>query len=109
VDIIPVRVGGRTVLVRTSEIEWIEAADCYVNLRRGKEQFLHREAMQSLEARLDPQKFIRVHRGAIVNIDYVRELRTDSAGATHVTLKDGTSLRLSRRRKRDVERALGAR
>ena len=107
VDIIPVRLGGRTVLIRTAEIDWIEAADCYVNLRRGKEQFLHREAMQSLEARLDPRKFLRVHRGAIVNIDFIRELRTDPAGSTRVILKDGTSLRLSRRRKRDVERALG--
>lgn len=106
-DIIPVRVGGRTVLVRTAEIEWIEAADCYVNLRRGKEQFLHREAMQSLESRLDSRRFIRVHRGAIANIDFIRELRADAAGATHVILKDGTSLPLSRRRKRDVERALG--
>lgn len=106
-EIIPVRVGGRTVLVRTAEIEWIEAADCYVNLRRGKEQFLHREAMQSLEGRLDVRKFVRVHRGAIANIDFIRELRTDAAGATHVILKDGTSLPLSRRRKRDVERVLG--
>lgn len=106
-EIIPVRVGGRTVLVRTAEIEWVEAADCYVNLRRGKEQFLHREAMQSLESRLDSRKFVRVHRGAIANIDFIRELRTDAAGATHVILKDGTSLPLSRRRKHDVERALG--
>lgn len=107
VEIIPVRVGGRTVLVRTAEIEWIEAADCYVNLRRGKEQFLHREAMQSLEGRLDSRKFVRVHRGAIANIDFIRELRTDAAGATRVVLKDGTALPLSRRRKRDVERVLG--
>lgn len=106
-EIIPVRVGGRTVLVRTAEIEWIEAADCYVNLRRGKEQFLHREAMQSLEGRLDSRKFVRVHRGAIANIDFIRELRTDPAGATRVVLKDGTALPLSRRRKRDVERVLG--
>lgn len=107
IEIIPVRVGGRTVLVRVSEIEWIEAADCYVNLRRGKEQFLHREAMQSLEGRLDPRRFIRVHRRAIANIDFIRELRSDAAGGTHVILKDGTSLPLSRRRKRDVERMLG--
>lgn len=107
IEIIPVRVGGRTVLVRVSEIEWIEAADCYVNLRRGKEQFLHREAMQSLEGRLDPRKFVRVHRRAMANIDFIRELRTDAAGGTHVILKDGTSLPLSRRRKRDVERVLG--
>ncbi len=107
VDIIPVRLGGRTVLLRTSEIEWIEAADCYVNLRRGKERFLHREAMQSLEARLDPQKFIRVHRGAMINVDYARELRTEASGAVSIIMKDGTSLPLSRRRKRDVERLLG--
>jgi two-component system LytT family response regulator len=107
IEIIPVRVGGRTILVRTAEIEWIEAADCYVNLRRGKEQFLHREAMHSLEGRLDARKFVRVHRGAIANIDFIRELRTDAAGATFVVLRDGTSLPLSRRRKRDVERVLG--
>lgn len=108
VDIIPVRVGGRTILLRTAEIEWIEAADCYVNLRRGKEQFLHREAMQSLERRLDPRKFVRVHRGAMANVDFIRELRTEPSGMTRVVLKDGTALPLSRRRKRDVERLLGS-
>lgn len=107
VEIIPVRVGGRTVLVRTAEIEWIEAADCYVNLRKGKDQYLHREAMQSLEARLNARKFIRIHRGAIINIDFARELRTEPNGTTSVVMKDGSALPLSRRRKKDVERLLG--
>lgn len=106
-EIIPVRVGGRTVLVRTAEVEWIEAADCYVNLRKGKEQFLHREAMQSLESRLNQRKFIRVHRGAIINVDFAKELRLESNGTTSVIMKDGTSLPLSRRRKKDVEKLLG--
>jgi two-component system LytT family response regulator len=106
-EIIPVRVGGRTVLVRTTEVEWIEAADCYVNLRKGKEQYLHREAMQSLESRLNARKFIRIHRGAIINVDFAKELRAEQNGTTSVVMKDGTALPLSRRRKKDVERLLG--
>lgn len=106
-EIIPVRVGGRTVLVRTAEVEWIEAADCYVNLRKGKEQYLHREAMQSLESRLNARKFIRIHRGAIINVDFAKELRAEQNGTTSVVMKDGTALPLSRRRKKDVERLLG--
>lgn len=107
VEIIPVKVGGRTVLVRTAEIEWIEAADCYVNLRKGKEQYLHREAMLSLESRLNARQFIRIHRGAIINVAFARELRGEPNGTTSVIMKDGTTLPLSRRRKKDVERMLG--
>jgi two-component system LytT family response regulator len=107
VEIIPVRVGSRTVLVRTAEIEWIEAADCYVNLRKGKEQYLHREAMQSLETRLNARTFIRIHRAALINVAFARELRTEANGTTSVVMKDGTILPLSRRRKKDVEKLLG--
>jgi two-component system, LytTR family, response regulator len=107
-EIIPVKVGGRTVLVRTVEVEWIEAADCYVNLRKGKDQYLHREAMQSLESRLNPRRFIRVHRGVIINVNFARELRMEPNGTTSVIMKDGTTLPLSRRRKKEVERLLGA-
>ncbi len=104
---IPVKIGERVILLKVDEINWIEAADCYVNLHRGKDTFLLRETMSTLEERLDPARFIRIHRGSIVNIDFVKEIRTRTAGDYRVILNDGTSLTLGRRRKRDIESMLG--
>jgi two-component system LytT family response regulator len=104
---LPVKAGGRVVLVSAGDIDWIEAADYYVNLHCGREVHLLRETMNALEAQLDPQTFIRIHRGSIVNINRVKEIINERSGGHRVILKDGTSLTLSRRRKKDVERLLG--
>jgi two-component system LytT family response regulator len=99
VERIVVRDGGRTVLVRLSDIDWIEAADYYVQLHVGPRSYLHREPMRDLEARLDPRRFVRIHRSTIVAIDRVAELRPSAHGDHCVRLADGTDLRLSRARK----------
>ncbi|MBD3298343.1 MAG: response regulator [candidate division Zixibacteria bacterium] len=104
---IPIKLGERVILLKVDEINWIEAADCYVNLHRGKDTFLLRETMSTLEERLDPARFIRIHRASIVNIDFVKEIRARAAGDYRVILHDGTSLTLSRRRKKDIEEMLG--
>jgi two-component system LytT family response regulator len=70
-----VRDAGRVRYIAFDAIEWIAAADYYVELHVGGEVVLHREALQTLEARLDPQRFVRVHRQAIVNRDRIIELR----------------------------------
>lgn len=104
---IPVKTGERVVLLKTEEIGWIEAADCYVTIHRGRESFLLRETMSALENRLDPARFIRIHRGSIVNIEFVQEIRARAAGDYRVVLRDGTELPLSRRRKKDIEARIG--
>src|SRR5262249_14115706 len=63
-----VRARGKVVVVRTQDIDWIEAADYYATLHVGGEAHLIRQTMADLEASLDAQRFVRVHRGAIVNI-----------------------------------------
>src|SRR3712207_2244038 len=91
-----VKVGGRVLFLRTAEVRWIEAEGNYVRLHAGGESYLLRETMSALEQKLDPGRFLRVHRSTIVNLDEVRELRPWFAGDYIVALKDGTELRLSR-------------
>ncbi|PYP89295.1 MAG: DNA-binding response regulator [Blastocatellia bacterium AA13] len=86
----------RVLFIKTSDIDWIEAEGKYVRLHSTKESFLHREAIGTLESQLDPKKFIRVHRSAIVNLDRVKELEPWFHGEYRVVLDDGTRLSLSR-------------
>ena len=85
--------------VPLADIDWIEAADYYVQLHVGAKSYLHREPMRDLEARLDPRRFVRIHRSAIVAIDRVVELRPSAHGDHCVRLRDGTDLKLSRARR----------
>ncbi len=95
-DRIMLRSPGRIYFIQTQTISWIEAKGNYVNLHVGKEGHLLRETMGNLEKRLDPTKFVRVHRSAIVNIDSVFEIRRLLSGDYSLTLKDKTELVLSR-------------
>ena len=91
-----VKVGGRIIFLPTEDINWIEAAGVYVQLHTGGRKLLHRASLAELEAALDPGRFIRIHRSAIVNILSVKELFPHSHGDYAVVLKDGTRLKLSR-------------
>jgi two-component system LytT family response regulator len=104
---IAVKSSGRIVLVRTEEIDWIEAADNYVQLHVGKTGHLHRETLSSLEQRLPKNKFIRISRSVMVNVDRVRELQALFHGDYAVILRDGTKLSLSRSYRARVEPLLG--
>jgi|SRR5688572_7221018 len=107
---IPVRSVGKTTYVKVEEIAWIGASDYYAELHlTSGRNVLVRETMQSLEDRLDPARFIRVHRSAIVCLDYVTETRTDSDERNFVVLRDGTRIALGRSRKDALERALAQR
>lgn len=96
-----------TVFIRAEEIDWVEADDYYVRLHVGGRSYLIRETMQKLEARLDPRRFVRVHRSAIVNLDRVKTLQPYFHGAHVLTLTDGTQVTLSRSRRARFERAVG--
>ena len=69
-----VRESGRVYFVRVDEIEWIEAAGNYARIHVGPRDHLLRETMKMLEARLDPEKFLRIHRSMIVNVERIRQL-----------------------------------
>ncbi|TAK15450.1 MAG: response regulator transcription factor [Acidobacteria bacterium] len=91
-----VKTGGRLFFLRADEIDWIEAAGNYVRLHVGKDAHLLRETMNSIEARLDPKIFLRIHRSRIVNMERVKELHPWFNGDYAVILRDGTKLMLSR-------------
>jgi two-component system LytT family response regulator len=103
-----VRSGSGLVFLRPEDVDWIEAADYYVQLHVGARVHLLREPLHSLEARLDPAEFVRVHRSAIVNLDRVREVRAEPGGRSVVVLADGTHLKLSRRRRPCLEQFIRA-
>jgi len=99
------RDGARTTILREDEIDWIEAQDYYVEIHAGGAAHLHRETLHELETRLDPKRFVRIHRSAIVQVDRIRRLQSLPSGDATVLLRDGTVLRVSRSR-REAIRAL---
>jgi len=102
-----VRARGKVVVVRTQDIDWIEAADYYATLHVGGEAHLVRQTMAELEVSLDAQRFLRVHRKAIVNIERVREVHPLFRGDCTLVLADGTQVKLSRTRRSEFERLFG--
>lgn len=93
---IAIRAGGHVILVKIPTIDWVEAADNYVCLHCGAETHVVRETMNAFEKRLDGNRFLRIHRSAIVNLDRIREMRPWFRGDYQVILQDGTQLTLSR-------------
>jgi two-component system LytT family response regulator len=95
-DRILVKSSGEIFFLKAEEIDWIEAEGDYMKFHVGGRAHLMRETMARLESRLDPKRFIRIHRSTIVNIDRLRKLSPSFAGEYAVILHDGTKLKLSR-------------
>lgn len=91
-----VRSGNRFRVVRVEEVRWMEAADNYVRLHAGKEQHLLRATMAEVEGMLDPRRFVRVHRSAIVNVDRVTTIEPWGQGEFLLVLDDATRITSSR-------------
>jgi len=87
---------GSIFFLKTDEVDWIEAEGNYVRLHIKNESHLIRATIGGIESQLNPQRFARIHRSQIVNIDRIRELRPWWHGEYHVLLKDGTQLTLTR-------------
>jgi len=105
-DRLPIKSSGRVLFVKTSDIDWIEAAHNYIELHIGKESHLLRETLGTFETKLAPEKFLRISRSTIVNIERIKELRPLFHGGYTVILQNGTQLTLSRRY-RDKLRQIG--
>jgi two-component system LytT family response regulator len=101
-----VKNAGRVIFVRVDEIDWIEAADYYVRLHVARKSHLLRETMSALDDQLDPTRFFRVHRSAIVNLDRLVEIQPYFHGEHVLVLQDGSKLKLSRSRKEKLEAVL---
>lgn len=107
IDRLVIRTDGKVLLLRPEEIDWIESAGNYVKVHVGKEEHLHREALGSVEARLRPDLFLRIHRSTLVNVECIRELEPFFQGEYLVILRDGTRLNLSRHYKERAMKILG--
>lgn len=103
---IPVQTSGRTLLIDDHEILWIESCDYYARLHTCQGSHLVRIPLATFEQRLDPQRFVRLHRQTIVNLRQVREVHPLLKGKRQVVLRDGTTLAISRSRLRRIERLL---
>jgi two-component system LytT family response regulator len=93
------REGGTIRKLLVARIHWIEAANQYVRLHAETGSHLLAESLAGLERELDPQHFCRIHRSAMVNMAFVREVRSGKGGTHTVVLADGTRLRVSRGRR----------
>ena len=106
-DRIIIRADGRITFLHTREIDWIEADDKYVHLHTGKSARMVRQTLAAIEGQLDPKKFLRVHRSAMVNVDRIKELQPLFNGEHSLILDDGTRLTLSRKYKDKLFELLG--
>lgn len=101
-----VEVNEKIVLVRVSDIHWIQSCGKHVRLHVGETSHLLRQSMRGLETLLDPNRFLRVHRNAIVNLDHVAEFHLPSAGNMFVKLSNGRCLPLRRGNRSILRRRL---
>ena len=101
------RLGDRSTVIAVGDIDWIEAQDYCAAVHVGDSVHVVRHSLAALEAELDPAQFVRVHRGAMVNLARIRELH-HGAGELVVVLHTGARLPVSRRRREALERLLGA-
>lgn len=104
---IAVEMHGQVKPVPVAQIDFITAAGPYAELHVGERRYVIREAMQTLEDRLDPNRFMRVHRSVIVRLDLVEALHRGGGGDYELQLKGGARLRVSRSRREALERWLG--
>jgi len=102
-----IKTAGRVFFLKAGEIEWVEAEGNYVVLHAGGKRHLFREAISNVETRLDPRKFQRIGRSAIVNLDSIRELQPWFRGDYKIILHDGTELKLSHRFRDNLNKYLG--
>lgn len=96
--------GRRMVPVAVADIVWIKAEDDYARIHAGGRSYLVTRTLKELEARLDPERFIRLHRSALVQASHIREIAGDGASRYRVRLSDGTTVIVSRSRVPDLRR-----
>ena len=106
-DRLVVKAGGTTRFIRVIDIDWIEAAGVYVTLHVGGKELLYRAALNDLAEKLDPRRFVRVHRSALINIESVLQLEPISHGEFEAVLKNGSRTRVSRTYRVQLEKRLG--
>ena len=106
IDRVVIRKDQRTFVVYLADVQWIESSGNYVVLHAGKEAHTLRESLVGLLSRLDPSRFVRIHRRIVVDVGALRELQPWFGGDQIMILKDGTKLRVSRSYRESLARSL---
>jgi two-component system, LytTR family, response regulator len=101
-----VREVGQIIVVPTRDVDWIEGADYYVKLHVGSKVHMLRETLSSLEQRLDPARFLRIHRSVIVSLTRVRSVEAHLRGEAIAVLTSGVRLKVTRAMREELERRL---
>lgn len=104
---VPVKTENGVTFVRTETIDWIEAARDHVRLHVDRETFVIRQTLTGILETLDPRRFVRIHRSAVVNVDRIVELQPFFHGESIAILSTGRRLKVSRSCRDDLARALG--
>jgi two-component system LytT family response regulator len=104
---IAVETKGQVRVVPVKQIEYIVASGPYAEIHAGERRYIIRERMQTLEERLDPARFFRIHRSAIVRIDLIETLLRSQGGDYSVKLRGGAQLKVSRNRIEELEALIG--
>ena len=104
-----VRSQGQVQFVSVADIDWIEAASYYACLHVGSDTHILRRSLSELEQDLGDEKFIRIHRSVVVNLDRIRSLELQASGEYEVVLKSKVRLRLSRRYRKRLQDRMGGR
>ncbi len=102
-----VQQGEHIRVIPVADIDWFRADGNYVHIRAGAASYLHRESLRHLLGTLDPARFLRIHRGIVVNVERIREVHPLFQGNAEVVLQDGTRLNLSRRFRAQARGVLG--
>ncbi|MEM6793182.1 MAG: LytTR family DNA-binding domain-containing protein [Acidobacteriota bacterium] len=105
-DRLVVRHGGTVHLLKVDEVDWIESARNYVKIHCGDEVFTLRETLTNIESRLDSDRFLRIHRSTLVNVDRIRRIEPGYGTESRLELEDGTRLVISRAYRRGKVREL---
>lgn len=105
-DRIVVKQDQRTIVVMLADVQWMESDGNYVILHAGRERYQARETLTSLESRLDPRHFVRIHRQTIVDMRAMKELQPWFGGDQMMILRDGQRLKVSRNLRAAVARRL---
>jgi two-component system LytT family response regulator len=108
VDRLVLKDAASVTFVPVAELDWVEADGDYMRLHTGPKSRLMRSTMAELERRLDPSRFVRIHRSTIVNVARIREMRPTFHGEYTVVLHDGVRLKLSRGYRDRLQSLLGA-
>lgn len=101
-DRILINSSEKKVFVNLENVEWIESSGNYIKLNLSRKNYLVRSSLKNLEARLNPQQFVRIHRSCIVNIKMVKLIEPWFTGDAKVVLKNGETLKLSRNYKKNL-------